>query len=117
VLCAKWKEVRGLGKCGKGGRRYSRKGEEGPGAGNFVVLKSVPPPPLAGALISGFLHMAFHKALLVVAHQAIILGGEEPYRGVKNTGILLAKIKKLTKTRNLVKFSPKSELGFLRYRA
>jgi hypothetical protein len=45
------------------------------------------------------------------------IGGEEPYRGVKNTGILLAKIKKLTKTRNLVKFSAKSELGFLRYRA
>ena len=27
---------------------------------------------------------------------------------MKNTGILLAKIKKLTKTRNLVKFSAKS---------
>ena len=37
-----------------------------------------------------------------------ILGEAEPYRGVKNTGILLAKIKKLTKTRNLVKFSAKS---------
>ena len=36
---------------------------------------------------------------------------------MKNTGILLAKIKKLTKTRNLVKFSAKSELGFLRYRS
>jgi hypothetical protein len=39
---------------------------------------------------------------------ARLVGEAERHRGVKNTGILLAKIKKLTKTRNLVKFSAKS---------
>ena len=44
----------------------------------------------------------------VFATVSRILGEVEPFRGVKNTGILLAKIKKLTNTRNLVKFSAKS---------
>ena len=38
----------------------------------------------------------------------------EPYRRAKNTGILLTKIKKLTKTRNLVKLSAKSAFNLLR---
>ena len=47
--------------------------------------------------------------------QKIIVGEVEPYRGVKNTGILLAKIKKLTKTKNLVKFSAKSAFKLYRH--